>query len=216
LCLLDVSDHATERGLCIMIGLDLVQDELWHIQVVNILLEQLQRTHLLEVDKWGAGELVTWFAVLWCATRISLTQSNHTTIKCATKQEEEGVVDEDQLGEPRTRCLSRRGVWLCANHATNPFFLLESSERNNQQPMRIQQPVVDTTSTSCKFGGWGRLESGGMVFDCNFICWYIWSLRGFDVQDGELYSTPDHGNKTNPSQTHTKQVTPSWLGIWGF
>jgi hypothetical protein len=94
-------------AICIMIGPELVQYD-------NVPLERLQWAHLLEGDIWCAGELVTWFAVLW------LCNKNLTSITPQQKlveMGERGDIGVDQLGVQRTECLLGGEVWFRANHA---------------------------------------------------------------------------------------------------
>jgi hypothetical protein len=61
--------------------------------------------------------------------------------------------------------VAERGLTLCKS--CNKSFLFGGSTRHNN-PRKTEQPDVGTTSTSCKFEGRGRSESGRITSNLQF------------------------------------------------
>jgi hypothetical protein len=92
---------------------------------------------------------------------------------------------------------------------TNPFFSVESSERNN--PRKTSQPVVGTTRALGKFGVRGRPESGGMTFGLQFYFVDTSGVRESSMSRWRVYSTSDHRNAATSSSKYIEQVAPPFL-----
>jgi hypothetical protein len=141
----------------------------------------------------------------------NLTPNPITQQSSTTKWEEESEVD--QLGARRTRCLSRREVWLCANHSTNPFYSehpLDATTHERHNNLTLVQLVLR--------GSLGNEEVRRVVewsSICNLFCWYMWSSRGFDAEMSSytrLWTIEMQQPHLERIQS-TEQVTPSWLGF---
>ena len=135
---------------------------------------------------------------------VRLVQQSSTT-----KWEEESEVD--QLGARRTRCLSRREVWLCANHSTNPFYSehpLDATTHERHNNLTLVQLVLRASLGNEEVR---RVVEWSSI--CDFILLIHVEFQRVWCRDVELHSTSDHRNAATPSRTHTEQVTPSWLGF---
>ena len=148
---------------------------------------------------------------LFCSSLI-MCQKNLTSIPPqpqSIETEARGESGVEQSGVQRTGCLCEESSDSWNYNVTNPFFSAESSECNN--PRKTPQPVVGTTRALGKFGGWRRLESGGITFGLQFD--FVDTSGGCEssMSRWRVYSTSDHRNAATSSSKYTEQVAPPFL-----
>jgi hypothetical protein len=184
------SDIATER---MTIGSDLVQDELRHIHSGHQCLIGMASSSA-SFDRWH----VRW---RWVCD-IDMQFFDYATWISPPFQSHNNQV---QLNERKRvgLCLSRREVWLCANHATNPFYLgdpLDTTTHKRHNSLTLVQLLRASLGDK---EGWRVAES---LPTCNFILLIHVEFQRVWCRNVKLHSTSDHRN-TAP---HLESIPSKW------